>query len=43
METTFYGQSGTSFPLDYLCNIPTTRNPKEAAILNMYKQKELLL
>jgi len=43
METIFHGQCAAAFALGYLHNIPATRNPKEAAVLNMYKQKKLLL
>ena len=38
METAFQVQSGDSFPLSYLHIIPATRNSKEAAFLNTYKQ-----
>lgn len=31
------------FPFSYLRTIPATRNPKEAAAVNMYKQKKPLL
>jgi hypothetical protein len=43
MENIIHSQTSGSFPLGHLHNIPATRNHKEAAVLNMYKQKKLFL
>lgn len=42
-ESVTVSVSDASSPLGYLCGVPATRSQKEAAVLSMYKQKELFL